>query len=456
METQWADLSPDEKRKVRFKRWLLPPGIKFSSPEAKKAYEERVTRLITVIQLKEPDRVPVMLPVGFSSVYYSGITFHEAMYDYDKLCHATIKFLRDFETDTYHGPDLIFPGKVYDKIEFKLFKWPGHGLSPDAPTYQYVEGEYMNADEYDSIIKDPSDFWLRTFLPRIAGAFEPLKRLSQLSPLVGIPIGYLIPYGMPDVQAAFQVLLDASRECIKWMEAVNDCNQKMLALGIPLFWGGIALAPFDGISDMVRGTQGVMLDMFRQPDKLLQAMERITPMTINAAVAAVNASSSPLTFIPLHKGADGFMSEKQFLTFYWPSLKELCLGLINEGIVPLLFAEGGYNTRLHIVKDLPKGAVVWWFDQTDMFRAKKILGDTACICGNIPASLTSTGTPDEVKKYCRKLIEGAGKGGGFILTGGAFTEQAKLENMRAMMTTAKEYGVYTNRRGADSKKRKNR
>ena len=158
--------------------------------------------------------------------------------------------------------------------------------------------------------------------------------------------------------------------------------------------------------------------------------------------AVVNASGSPLTFIPLHKGADGFMSEEQFLTFYWPTLKELCMGLINEGVVPLLFAEGGYNTRLNIVKDLPRGAAVWWFDQTDMARAKEILGDTACICGNVPASLICIGTPGEVREYCRKLIEVAGKGGSFILTSGAFMDQGNPDNMRAMMEAAKEYGVY--------------
>ena len=442
MDEKWVELSPDERREARFKLWLSPRGAKFSSPEAEKAYQERATRLIAAIQLKEPDRVPVMLPPGFSSAYCAGIPLQKAMYDYDELRRVWIKFLHDFETDAYHGPDLIFPGKVFEDIDFKSFKWPGHGLTPDAPTYQYVEGEYMTADEYDILIKDPSDFWMRTYMPRIAGAFEPFKRLAQFNPLVGIPVGHLIPYGMPDIQAAFQVLLEAGRESLKWAETVKYCNQKMMGLGIPSFWGGIAMAPFDGIADMVRGTQGVMLDMYRQPDKLLEAIEKITPMTIDAAVAAVNASGSPLTFIPLHKGADGFMSEEQFLTFYWPTLKELCMGLINEGVVPLLFAEGGYNTRLNIVKDLPRGAAVWWFDQTDMARAKEILGDTTCICGNVPVSLICTSKPGKVREYCRKLIEVAGKDGGFILTAGAFLDQGNPDNMRAMMEAAKEYGVY--------------
>jgi len=442
MAEKWAELSPDEKREARFRRWLSSPEVTFSSGEAEKIYKERVTRLINVIQLKEPDRVPFMVPGGFVAAACTGVPLGKTMYDYDTLSQVTLKFLREFETDMYHGPDLAFPGKVFERIGYISHKWPGHGLPSDAPSYQFVEGEYMKADEYDNLISDPSDFWLRTYLPRIAEAFEPFRRLQQPNPLLGIPIGYLTSFGAPDVQAALQALLDAGKESVKWLEKVAHCTQQMLGMGIPLFWGGLATAPFDGIADMLRGTQGTVFDMYRQPDKLLKAIEAITPVTIDAAVDGANATGSPLIFIPLHKGADGWMSEKQFLKFYWPSLKALCMGLINEGCVPLLFAEGGYNSRLHIVKELPKGAVVWWFDQTDIFRAKEILGDSACICGNVPSSLLLSSKPEDVKEHSRKLIEVVGKGGGYILTSGAIMNQANPDNIRAMIEAAKEYGVY--------------
>jgi len=110
--------------------------------------------------------------------------------------------------------------------------------------------------------------------------------------------------------------------------------------------------------------------------------------------------------------------------------------------VPLLFAEGSYNKRLEIIRDLPRGAVLWHFDQTDMAKAKEIFGNTACIVGNVPSSLLCTGTPQQVKEYCRQLIEVCGRGGGFILTGGASIDKGNPGNLRAMMEAAKEYGVY--------------
>jgi len=145
---------------------------------------------------------------------------------------------------------------------------------------------------------------------------------------------------------------------------------------------------------------------------------------------------------PLHKGADGWMSDKQFQTFYWPSLKKVINALVDEGIMVTLFAEGSFNTRLDLVNEFPKGAVHWLFDRSDMAKAKKILGDKCCISGNVPSSLLIMGTPEDVKTYCRKLIEDCGKGGGYILAGGAQVDTGKPKNLHAMLEAAWEYGVY--------------
>lgn len=136
------------------------------------------------------------------------------------------------------------------------------------------------------------------------------------------------------------------------------------------------------------------------------------------------------------------MSQKAFDTFYWPSMKKVMDAFIKEGLIQSLFAEGGYNTRLEYVGDFPKGSVTWWFDRTDMFKAKKILGKNFCLQGNVPASMIVTGSPQEVKEYCRKLIQEVGKGGGFVLAAGSIPEKPKLENLQAMMAAVREYGWY--------------
>src|SRR4030042_6766779 len=101
MEKKWGELSPDERREERFQRWLSPPNVKSTPPAAEKAYKERVTRLVAAIQLKKPDRVPVMMPGGFVAAACTGVPLGKIMYDYEELCRITIKFLQEFETAQY-------------------------------------------------------------------------------------------------------------------------------------------------------------------------------------------------------------------------------------------------------------------------------------------------------------------------------------------------------------------
>jgi hypothetical protein len=442
MHKKSTGLTPDEKRQQRFARWLSPPGVNFSSPEAEEGYKKRVARFIKAMSLEEPDRVPVILPVAGFPLYYSGMTLKEAMHDNKRLCQAYRKFFNDFKGDTYASPGMVFPARASEIINSLISKWPGHGLSDDASMQQFVEGEYMKADEYDVLLRDPSDFCFRYYLPRTLGALAPFASFSPLPYMLGMPNRFLMPAIMPEVRASFQAIIDYGKEIADWMKPLAEFDREALEAGYPSTFGGQSHAPFDILADTLRGTTGIFTDMYRQPEKLIEAMEMLTSMNIEIGVQMADASGRPLVFFALHKGDDTFMSAKQYEKFYWPTFRKVIIGLIEEGCVPMLFAEGKYNNRLEIIKDLPRGKVMWHFDRTDMFRAKKILGDNACIAGNVPASLLRTGTPHEVKEYCRKLIEVCGEGGGFILTGGASIDKGNPDNLRAMTEAAEEYGVY--------------
>jgi uroporphyrinogen-III decarboxylase len=442
MEKNRTELSPDEKREAKFERWMAPPGVMFSSPEAEDAYKKRVTRFIKAIKLEEPDRVPVILPAGTFPVYYSGMTLKEAMYDNERLCQAYRKFFDEFEADTFSSPAMVFPGRAAEIINSISSKWPGHGLPDDASMQQFVEGEYMKADEYDIFLDDLSDYCLRYYLPRTLGALAPFAKFSPLTHILGMPNRFLMPAVMPEVRAAYQAIIDYGQEIADWQVPIMEFNREALAAGFPSFFGGQSHAPFDILADTLRGTRGIFLDMYRQPDKLQEAMEMLVKMNIDCGLRMANASGNPIVFFALHKGDDTFMSTKQYEEFYWPTFRKVIIGLIEEGCVPVLFAEGKYNNRLEIIKDLPKGGAMWHFDQTDMFEAKKILGDTACIAGNVPTSLLRTGTPQAVKDYCRRLIEICGRGGGFILTGGASIDKGDPKNLSAMIEAVEEYGIY--------------
>ena len=118
------------------------------------------------------------------------------------------------------------------------------------------------------------------------------------------------------------------------------------------------------------------------------------------------------------------------------------LGLIDEGLVPLPLFEGNYTARLEIIKDIPTGKAIYWFETVDIHKAKEILGHTVCFRGNVPGSLLYTGTPAQVKAYVKKLIDIVGKGGGLMVDCGIWFDDAKHENIAAMVEYTKQYGVY--------------
>jgi len=444
---EWHKLTPEEKREERFKKWLSPQGVEFTSSEAEHLYKQRVQRIIDAIKLKEPDKVPVNINMGVIPAFYSGLTLESVMHDYEKMRDAWIKFINEHDLDDFDTFDVrgVLPGRVFEILDFKMYKWPGHGVPPNS-TMQYVEGEYMKADEYEYYLEDPADFQMKAYLPRVMGTLTPFQVLPSFRDIGGSFVANLATYGTPEVEAAFNSLVEAGKEVIRWQKVVTELNKKVLAAGLPSFFapqaGTPPEAPFDVIGNHLRGTVGIMMDMYRKPDILLEALEKETRRQIKRIASPANSAVSPVIFMGLHKGADGFMSRQQFTTFYWPFLKRIVLSYINEGFVPCLFAEGSYNSRLEIVKELPRGKVIWHLDQTDMAEAKKVLGDSACIMGNVPSSLLVTGTSGDVKKYCKKLIEVAGKGGGYILAPGAVTNDAKLENIYAMVEAVKEYGKY--------------
>lgn len=440
----WGKMTPEQKRQYKLELYLSTEGKTFVSPAAKKAYKVRAQRMVDVLNVQEPDMVPVSLPVGSLPLTLYGLNSHASFYDYEKVAEAYMKFNEEYgEELEYFATPSFTSGRIMELLDYKLYIWPGYGLPKDASGHQFVEGEYMMADEYDALIHDPTDFWLRTYLPRVFGAFEPFRMFQPFTIITEIVhFGQLSPLGTPAGQNMLKQLMKIGKEFEKNAQMTAKYAGLGVSHGFPVMGSIFAKAPFDTLSDTLRGTKGIIKDMFTQPDKVLKALDVIADITIDATLKSPAFPRAVMTGYPLHKGADGWMSQKQFDTFYWPSMKKVMDALIKEGLIQRLFAEGGYNTRLEAVKDFPKGFVTWHFDQTDMALAKKVLGKQCCIQGNVPSALIITGTPKEVKEYCRDLIKVCGRGGGFILTAGAVSSNPKLENLRAMMEAVREYGVY--------------
>ena len=404
-------------------------------------YSEREQRIMDAISLKQPDRLPTILFSHFWVGHYNGMTCRETMYDYAKLKEAMVKACRDLEPDSYYPGHIIMAfGPTMDILDYRQLEWPGHkGLAEDV-AFQYLDREYMTVKEYDEYLQDPTGFMLHRYLPRVANGFKPMELLPQYPSVLHTRIIQSVAaYANPAVREMFQTLIKAGEEMQKMFEVTAEMMDELKALGFPLGNHATSHAPFDVASDYLRGSKGAMLDMFRNKDKLLAVMDRITDLIPANAIATADRNQGKHIFFPLHWGLDGFMSPDQFKTFYWPQLRKVMMTMIDNGYIPQVFWEGDCTSRLEVIKDLPPGKAVYMFERTDMKKAKQILGDTVCIRGNVPVSTLIKGSVQDTVDTVKRLFDQCGYGGGFILDGGVgIPDEAKHENVIAMFETAKE------------------
>jgi len=430
--------------------WCSPP-LEFPSKEAEQGYKERTRRIADAILLRKPDRIPCVPMWEFFYAKYGGFTCQEAMYDAKKAEEAVVKTVTELQPDGFQPPIFFMTGPVLEAYDSKDVLWPGHGLSKDQ-AHQFVEGEYMKADEYEAFINDPSDFILRYYLPRVSGN---LKALAMTVPIRNcfayfMNFGGWAPFGSPDGLKALDIIKNLSKASLEYVTWLVSVIGKLVMMGYPPWTASLTEAPFDVVGDTLRGTKGIMLDMYRQPDVLKQACEKFVGIMADYTIASAQAAGNhPIVFVPLHKGTaatrdgkGGFMSLNQFQEFYWPTLRKLMLILIDNGFVPNLLIEGDYTSRLEIIKDVPPGTCIYHFEHIDIHKAKKVLGDRVCIRGCVPIHLMTLGTPDEVRAAAKEQIDVLGEGGGYIMDTTMASEQVKPENMKALIDFTKEYGVY--------------
>ncbi len=286
---------------------------------------------------------------------------------------ATAKAAIQYNWDVAPPTGPVFATQPLDLLGTTQFRWPGHGLPDDMP-FQWIEREYMLAEEYGEMLADPNGFAIKKLWPRVSSTLAPFSALANQLPfmnLTSMSNAYMVGGMLLGMSSSPEIM-----ESIKKLPAILDeihhsnglaagYSMGMAQLGFPTMFTTIALMPYDWISDNLRGLRGIMLDMYRRPEQVLEAIEMFTPLAIQGAIMLAKMTGVRGVFIPLHRGAGGFMSNEQFEKFYWPSLKALILGLIDEDLLPIPLWEGDYTPRLEYLQELPAKKWVGHFDIVD-------------------------------------------------------------------------------------------
>jgi len=379
------------------------------SGDAKRLYADREKRVQAAIDLKSPDKVPVYCHEDGYAWAYSGVSLIDYMTDNDRMMASLKKFHSDFQTDLTGFLPVLMDPLTLAFLQPCPIKLPGKDLPSDS-VHQLVEAETMCLEDYQYAQENGYISML-------------LKLLPEIRPSI------------PDVREKFLQKTKTNSE-------LGLSNIKQLQkLGKPLWFSGYVESPIS-LLVMLRTYAKFCLDLYRNFNIVAPTVETFSKELAELAVQDCKLFRIKRAIIGLHNESASFFSLKQFEELALPEIKTMINILIQEKITPILHCDGNWNLNLPYLTELPKRkCVIELDDSTDIFKAKEILGDRICISGGPMELLLSFGTPKKVKKYCKKLIDVVGEGGGFLLKGEP-PPTAKTENVRAMIEAAKNYGVY--------------
>lgn len=365
-------------------------------------------RIESAIKLQIPDRVPVAPFVMFFVAKHAGITMEEYLFSKGKSEMAAEKTFMDFGgwDAWYRYPYIDGRTVYYYPMKFKM---PGRELGPNE-IYQTVEEEVMKEEDYDLLIAKGYRELFRILRKRIWPDVDDSKRAEVMN---------------------------------EYKATRGNFIKKWKGLNVPTLHAFTVNSPFDELS-LYRSIQEFFTDLYRFPEKVLEAIDIITTGLAEATKNNALASGAKGIFIGCYRLCGEFLPPKQFEKFGLPCLMRLVHSLSEAGVLVTLHCDNNWALNLPYLKELPKGKCIVALDNhTDIFKAKEILRDRVCILGDVPASLLSIGTASEVEAYCKRLIDVVGDGGGFILgSGDELPVDTRPENLRTMLEIARTYGIY--------------
>lgn len=382
-------------------------------------------RLDAVLAGRIPDRIPCIPLIYYFAASYAKVPvaeFTRSMKAYRRamdLCFWEV------------GPwDAMYPLPLtMDAPDYEIVLGAGVGMMPS-----FVEGEggdvqriqfqggatLMREEDYQRILRYslPWGFPYLDFLELL---------VSRASGKKGGPRFW-----------ATHLLPHVTRLGAKWIGELARWRLK----GIPFFPGFSLEAPLD-IFSMARGIEAFSLDLYDRGDELEEAAMKLSRSYAVIARQACEAVGIRNFLLLVHRTSNDFISPDHYRRFAHPGIRHMADYLARHGIVMGFHCDGNWDRNFEHMIDLPEGTYFQLDGYSDIFRARKVLGGRYTLMGDVHPSLLTRGSPTEVKAYCRRLIREVGKEGRFILSSGCeVPPNAKPENVRAMIESARRYGRY--------------
>ena len=403
---------------------------------------QRSARVETAVRLGTPDRVPFVPMISSFYALGYGASYYDLMRDPRFAREGLRKFLLEYEPDE-GCPAGLYNMASLEALQPTFLRWPGPEFGiPAGNSFQHLDTECLLEEEYEDFITDPTHTILTKILPRKHKKLQGLAKLDFHDIYDKNLIESFAVLCDPDVQTALQAMTEAGKACLQARARQGEVMAVMGEEGFAPFCQGGLVIPFDTFADSARGIINMTMDLITCPEDVERAVGALTKLMLRKQVSAAAARGAKRLMIPMHCGVDSFMSPANYERFYWKNLKECLEMIISYGMTPICFCEGSYNTRLEALCDVPKGKVIYFFENVDLQKAKDTVGKVACIGGSVPSSMLAFGKPEEVEYETRRQIDILAPGGGYIMSCSAMLDNADHRNMAVWKETTLKYGVY--------------
>jgi uroporphyrinogen-III decarboxylase len=237
--------------------------------------------------------------------------------------------------------------------------------------------------------------------------------------------------GLEDLALLMQAMPQLAIIAQKWRDQYQ----------VPTMVDGAIMTPLMLLSQL-RGSTNFMIDLRRHPEKVLEALEVLADGLIAAGLALAEMTHAQTVIIGATRGSADFISPKMAERFWLPYMVRAAHAAVEAGLRIQYHFDTNWTPMLELFKELPaKSGYLHLDERTDIFQAKKILGDHLCLLGNLKPSLFTLGTVEEVEREVKGIIDGCAAGGGLIVSA-ELTADSRFELVETMIQTTKEYGVY--------------
>ncbi|KPU43845.1 uroporphyrinogen decarboxylase (URO-D) [Oxobacter pfennigii] len=378
--------------------------------------KERIQLFNDAAQMKKTARIPQVANFFTWKILDSEYKLSEALLDYDKMFRLVCDFHERYGFDAYMDLGTRNPVKVTNSLGGY------HYMVDDEREVMNIDDQvYMEADEYGELAEDPIKFIWTKIMPR------KYKKLNE--------------------EGALEVFKNTTQEFLAFSEYNRKINEKFLAdYEAPAIFniqGGVLFHPFEMLFNYYRGIKGLSIDIRRNKERVMEAVEALYNMFTKPAIDGLDGPKSQTSAFDAMSAflAHSILSPKQFGEIYWPILKKIIDKLVETGKTMYIFSENTMLQYYEYLQEVPKGHLVIHVELDDVFEFRKKLPNI-CIAGGMPADLLGNSDPQTCIDYAKKLVDELGRDGGYIFSQNkmmSFRYDCKRENLLAVTDFVRDY-----------------